>query len=157
VQLLRPDVLANGVINLRLTPSVSELDYMNAVVISGTAIPSITKRDAYDHRVARWAELRHGRSSQSDNSGDINQVPWLGSVPVSAPCQQQVVPTTRNAISCDRHASSCRAGGAARRSRRHLTKPCRAISRSIPDGRAEVRKQYTDYVTSEDSCRALAT
>ena len=30
-----PTVLANGIINLRLTPSVSELDFANAVVLSG--------------------------------------------------------------------------------------------------------------------------
>lgn len=78
-----PTVLASGIINLRLNPSVSELDYKNAVVISGTAIPSITKREA-----RTTIELRDGQSFaiagllQSDNSHDVNQVPWLGSVPV---------------------------------------------------------------------------
>ena len=78
-----PTVLATGIINLRLNPSVSELDYKNAVVISGTAIPSITKREA-----RTTIELRDGQSFaiagllQSDNSHDINQLPWLGSVPI---------------------------------------------------------------------------
>ncbi len=78
-----PTVLASGIINLRLNPSVSELDYKNAVVISGTAIPSITKREA-----RTTIELRDGQSFaiagllQSDNSHDVNQLPWIGSVPI---------------------------------------------------------------------------
>jgi pilus assembly protein CpaC len=78
-----PTVLANGIINLRLNPSVSELDYKNVVVVSGTAVPSITKRET-----RTTIELRDGQSFaiagllQSDSSRDINQIPWLGSVPV---------------------------------------------------------------------------
>ena len=34
-----PTVLANGIINLRLNPSVSELDYKNGVSIGGTFVP----------------------------------------------------------------------------------------------------------------------
>src|SRR6202007_3194228 len=41
-----PTVLANGVINLRIAPEVSELDFANAVTISGTTMPSLVKRDA---------------------------------------------------------------------------------------------------------------
>ncbi len=78
-----PTVLASGLINLKLNPSVSELDYKNAVIISGTAIPSITKREAQT-----TIELRDGQSFaiagllQSDNSHDVNQIPWIGSVPI---------------------------------------------------------------------------
>ncbi len=78
-----PTVLANGVINLRLTPSVSELDYANAVVVSGFRIPALTLREA-----RTTVELRDGQSFsiagllQSDGLRDISQVPWLGSVPV---------------------------------------------------------------------------
>ncbi len=78
-----PTVLANGVINLRLTPSVSQLDFANAVVISGFRIPALTLREA-----RTTVELRDGQSFsiagllQSDGLRDISQVPWLGSVPV---------------------------------------------------------------------------
>jgi pilus assembly protein CpaC len=78
-----PTVLANGVINLRLVPSVSELDYSNAVTISGTTIPSLTKREA-----RTTIELRDGQSFaiagllQARNAGNISQLPWIGSVPV---------------------------------------------------------------------------
>jgi pilus assembly protein CpaC len=78
-----PTVLANGVINLRLAPSVSELDFVNAVRISGFQIPSLTKRQA-----KTTIELRDGQSFaiagllQKTNRGDVSQLPWIGSVPV---------------------------------------------------------------------------
>ena len=78
-----PTVLANGVINLRLAPSVSELDFANAVTIGGTQIPSLIKRDA-----RTTIELRDGQSFaiagllSSNTRRNISQVPWVGSVPV---------------------------------------------------------------------------
>ncbi len=78
-----PTVLANGVINLRLTPSVSELDYTNGITQNGFTIPALTKREA-----RTTIELRDGQSFaiagllQTDGSRNISQVPWLGSVPV---------------------------------------------------------------------------
>lgn len=78
-----PTVLANGIINLKINPEVSELDFSNAVTISGTTIPSVTKRDA-----TTVVELRDGQSFaiagllQSDNLRNRSQMPWLGSVPV---------------------------------------------------------------------------
>ena len=78
-----PTVLASGVINLRLAPSVSELDYTNAVTISGFQIPALTKREA-----RTTIELRDGQSFaiagllQSQGLRNIGQLPWIGSVPV---------------------------------------------------------------------------
>jgi pilus assembly protein CpaC len=78
-----PTVLKNGIINLRLAPSVSELDYANAVVVSGFLIPALAKREA-----RTTIELRDGQSFaiagmlQTNNRNDINQLPWIGSVPV---------------------------------------------------------------------------
>jgi pilus assembly protein CpaC len=78
-----PTVLANGLINLRLAPSVSEVDNTHAVVISGFAIPALTMREA-----RTTVELRDGQSFaiagllQSDIVENIDQLPWLGSVPV---------------------------------------------------------------------------
>jgi pilus assembly protein CpaC len=78
-----PTVLANGVINLRLAPSVSELDFAQAIQISGFTVPSLTKREA-----RTTIELRDGQSFaiagllSSINSRDIEQLPWIGSVPV---------------------------------------------------------------------------
>jgi pilus assembly protein CpaC len=78
-----PTVLADGVINLRLTPSVSQLDYTNAIRNEGFLIPALTKREA-----RTTIELRDGQSFaiagllQTTGLRDIAQVPWLGSVPV---------------------------------------------------------------------------
>jgi pilus assembly protein CpaC len=78
-----PTVLANGIINLRLAPSVSELDFVNAVRISGFDIPALSKRQA-----KTTIELRDGQSFaiagllQNSSRGDISQLPWIGSVPV---------------------------------------------------------------------------
>jgi pilus assembly protein CpaC len=79
----RPTVLDKGVINLSINPEVSELDFTNAVSISGTTIPALTRRTA-----TTTVELRDGQSFaiagllQTDNLRNISQVPWLGSVPV---------------------------------------------------------------------------
>lgn len=78
-----PTVLADGIINLRLTPSVSELDFVNAIVVSGFTIPSLIKREA-----RTTIELRDGQSFaiagllSTDNRRDVSQLPWIGSVPV---------------------------------------------------------------------------
>ncbi len=78
-----PTVLENGIINLRLTPSVSQLDYANAVSQGTFLIPALTKREA-----KTTIELRDGQSFaiagllQSEGLRNIDQMPWLGSVPV---------------------------------------------------------------------------
>jgi pilus assembly protein CpaC len=78
-----PTVLSRGVINLRVEPSVSELDFTNSVSIAGTTIPALTRRDA-----RTTVELRDGQSFaiagllQTRNQEAVSQVPWIGSVPV---------------------------------------------------------------------------
>ncbi|MGY4427451.1 pilus assembly protein CpaC [Bradyrhizobium sp. JR6.1] len=78
-----PTVLSRGVINLRVEPSVSELDFTNAVTIAGTVIPALSSRNA-----RTTVELRDGQSFaiagllQTRNAQDVQQLPWIGSVPV---------------------------------------------------------------------------
>jgi len=78
-----PVVLSTGIINLKIAPEVSELDFANAVTISGTTVPSLIKRDA-----VTTVELRDGQSFaiagllQSESTRNRSQIPWLGSVPV---------------------------------------------------------------------------
>jgi pilus assembly protein CpaC len=78
-----PTVLDRGLINLRIAPEVSELDYNNAVTLSGTTIPSLVTRNAQTK-----IELRDGQSFanggllQTTNSRSIEQLPWLGTDPV---------------------------------------------------------------------------
>ncbi|MEW6641880.1 MAG: type II and III secretion system protein family protein [Pseudomonadota bacterium] len=78
-----PTVLPRGVVNLKIEPEVSELDFANAVTISGTTVPSLTKRNA-----KTTLEMRDGQSFaiagllSGINSNTMSQVPWIGSVPV---------------------------------------------------------------------------
>jgi pilus assembly protein CpaC len=78
-----PTVLENGIINMRLAPSVSELNFATAIQISGFTIPSLDKREA-----RTTVELRDGQSFsiagllRLENRRAIQQLPWIGSVPV---------------------------------------------------------------------------
>jgi len=146
-----PTVLANGIINLRLNPSVSELDYKNGVSIGGTFVPGITQREA-----RTTIELRDGQSFaiagllQSDSSRDINQVPWLGSVPVlgalfSSKSYQQN--ETDLVVIVTPHLVAPAAPGEALATPFDKTLPPNDVDLFLM-GRPEVRKQYTEYVTS---------
>ena len=78
-----PTVLSRGLINLRIAPEVSEIDPSVGVTFSGTTIPGLVTRNAQT-----TIELRDGQSFaiagllQDRNARTINQVPWIGSVPV---------------------------------------------------------------------------
>jgi pilus assembly protein CpaC len=145
----RPTVLNNGLINLSINPEVSELDFTNAVTISGTTIPAITRRTA-----TTTVELRDGQSFaiaglfQADNNRNISQLPWIGSVPVlgalfrSAGYQKD---ETDLVIIVTPHFVAPAAPGA------RLATP---FDNTVPTndadffllGQMEKRKQYTDYV-----------
>lgn len=146
-----PTVLQNGLINLRIAPEVSELDYTNSVTISGTTIPSILTRNAQT-----TIELRDGQSFaiagllQNRSVRNISQIPWIGSVPVlgtlfrSSAYQNNesdlVIIVTPHLV---RPASPTD----------HLATPLdqRLSSNDVDfflNGQLEVPKQYTDYVTS---------
>jgi pilus assembly protein CpaC len=145
----RPTVLANGLINLSINPEVSELDFANAVTISGTTIPAISRRTA-----TTTVELRDGQSFaiagllQADNTRNVSQLPWLGSLPVlgtlfrSSAYQKQ---ETDLVIIVTPHFVAPAAPGA------RLATP---LDGTVPSndadfflmGQMERRKQYTDYV-----------
>jgi pilus assembly protein CpaC len=78
-----PTVLANGVINLRIEPEVSQLDFTNTVNTGTIAVPALNVR-----RAATVVELRDGQSFmiagllQSVNHETQQQLPWLGDVPI---------------------------------------------------------------------------
>jgi pilus assembly protein CpaC len=146
-----PTVLANGLINLRLTPSVSSLDYNHTITIGGTLIPSLIKREA-----RTTIELRDGQSFaiagllQSDNTTAIAQMPWIGSVPVlgalfrSTSFQQN---ETDLVVIVTPHLVAPVAPGQALRTPFDDSLPSNDIDLFLM-GRPEVRKQYTDYLTS---------
>jgi pilus assembly protein CpaC len=79
-----PTVLGRGLINLKIEPEVSQIDTTHTVSVSnGVAVPALIVR-----RASTTVELRDGQSFviggllQSDNKNAIEQLPWLGSIPV---------------------------------------------------------------------------
>ncbi|MBP2427633.1 type II and III secretion system protein family protein [Bradyrhizobium elkanii] len=146
-----PTVLSRGVINLRVEPSVSELDFTNAVTISGTTIPALTSRNA-----RTTVELRDGQSFaiagllQTRNAQDVQQLPWIGSVPVlgalfrSASYQQKetdlvVIVTPRLVAPA--------APGQTLASPLDSRLPANDVDFFL-NGQMEVKKRYNDYVNS---------
>ncbi len=79
-----PTVLDRGLINMKIEPEVSQLDYTNPVRVGNSiVVPALTVR-----RASTTVELRDGQSFviggllQTVNHHDIDQLPWLGSIPV---------------------------------------------------------------------------
>ncbi len=79
-----PTVLGRGLINLKIEPEVSQIDTTHTVTVAnGVSVPALIVR-----RASTTVELRDGQSFviggllQTDNKNQIEQLPWLGSVPV---------------------------------------------------------------------------
>ena len=78
-----PTVLKDGLINLVIKPSVSQLDPSHSVSIGGISVPALTDREA-----STTIELRDGQSFmlggllQNNSQTNQDQLPWLGDVPV---------------------------------------------------------------------------
>ncbi|MBR0793479.1 type II and III secretion system protein family protein [Bradyrhizobium manausense] len=146
-----PTVLSRGTINLRVEPSVSELDFSNAVTIAGTTIPALSRRDA-----RTTVELRDGQSFaiagllQTRNRQDVSQLPWIGSVPVigtlfsSKSYQQQ---ETDLVIIVTPHLVAPAAPGQQLASPLDSRLPANDVDFFL-NGQMEVRKRYDDYVNS---------
>ena len=78
-----PTVLSGGLINMKIEPEVSQLDFSHMVTIGGLSVPPLIVR-----RASTTVELRDGQSFviggllQSVNQNAISQMPWLGDMPV---------------------------------------------------------------------------
>ena len=79
-----PTVLSRGLINLKIEPEVSQIDTTHTVSgAGGVAIPALIVR-----RASTTVELRDGQSFviggllQNNSQNQIEQLPWVGSVPV---------------------------------------------------------------------------
>ncbi|WGS22811.1 MULTISPECIES: type II and III secretion system protein family protein [unclassified Bradyrhizobium] len=146
-----PTVLSRGLINLRVEPSVSELDFTNAVTIQGTTVPALTVRNA-----RTTVELRDGQSFaiagllQTRNAQGVSQLPWIGSVPVlgtlfsSKSYQQQ---ETDLVIIVTPHLVAPAAPGQKLASPLDSRLPANDVDFFL-NGQMEVRKRYDDYVSS---------
>ena len=146
-----PTVLSRGVINLRVEPSVSELDFANAITIQGTSVPALTRRDA-----RTTVELRDGQSFaiagllQTRNRQEVSQLPWIGSVPVlgalfrSSSYQQE---ETDLVIIVTPRLVAPAVPGQALASPLDSRLPANDVDFFL-NGQMEVRKRYIDYVNS---------
>jgi pilus assembly protein CpaC len=78
-----PTVLKDGLINLKIMPQVSELDFGHSIQINGTSVPPLILREA-----STTVELRDGQSFamagllQNTGNANFQQLPWLADVPV---------------------------------------------------------------------------
>jgi pilus assembly protein CpaC len=79
-----PTVLGNSLINMKIVPEVSQIDTTHQVAVSqNISVPALIVR-----RASTTVELHDGQSFmiggllQTDNHNQIDQLPWLGSVPV---------------------------------------------------------------------------
>jgi pilus assembly protein CpaC len=79
-----PTVLSHGLINLKIEPEVSQIDTTNSVAVpGGVSVPALIVR-----RASTTVELRDGQSFviggllQTVNDHQIDQLPWLGNIPV---------------------------------------------------------------------------
>lgn len=78
-----PNIMPNGNIHLRVIPEVSNLDFANALSVSGTTIPALSTR-----RAETEFELQDGQSfviaGLMDNrvTNIVNKVPGLGDIPI---------------------------------------------------------------------------
>ncbi|HWM45581.1 MAG TPA: type II and III secretion system protein family protein [Xanthobacteraceae bacterium] len=79
-----PTVLSGGQINIKIEPEVSEIDTTRSVSVGpNITVPALTVR-----RASTTIELRDGQSFmiggllQSNGRNDIEQLPWIGEVPV---------------------------------------------------------------------------
>jgi len=78
-----PTVLNGGLINLKIEPEVSTLDTSHPVTVAGISVPPLIVR-----RASTTLELRDGQSFmlggllQNTGANDVDQLPWLGDVPV---------------------------------------------------------------------------
>ncbi|RXG98265.1 type II and III secretion system protein family protein [Bradyrhizobium zhanjiangense] len=146
-----PTVLSRGTINLRVEPSVSELDFANAITIQGTTVPALTRRDA-----RTTVELRDGQSFaiagllQTRNRQDVSQLPWIGSVPVlgalfSSKSYQQE--ETDLVIIVTPRLVAPAAPGQQLASPLDSRLPANDVDFFL-NGQMEVRKRYNDYVNS---------
>jgi pilus assembly protein CpaC len=79
----RPTVLSQDIISLKLEPEVSDADPALGVSVGGVSVPALTTR-----RASTTVELRNGQTFaiagliQAKSGRDLEQLPWLGSVPV---------------------------------------------------------------------------
>jgi pilus assembly protein CpaC len=78
-----PRVLDSGMIQLSVTPEVSQLDYANSVTLAGYTVPSlISRRASTTVELASGEHLVIGGLRQTDRTKRVTRIPLLGRIPV---------------------------------------------------------------------------
>jgi pilus assembly protein CpaC len=79
----KPLMQEGGLIRLKVTPEVSQLNFAQGLRVGGVSVPGLTTR-----RASTTVELRDGESFaiaglfQQEYTNAVSQVPWLSEVPV---------------------------------------------------------------------------
>ncbi|MGH9486117.1 MAG: type II and III secretion system protein family protein [Terriglobales bacterium] len=79
----KPTILPDGTIDLQVSPEVSELDFSNALTLSGFVIPALSTR-----RASTELELRDGQSfviaglMDNELTKNVSKIPGLGDIPI---------------------------------------------------------------------------
>jgi len=81
---MKGTIVADGKsINLDITPEVSSLDYGNAIVVSGFALPALRTRRAHSIlHIGDGETLVIGGLYQSEWSTSVSKIPILGDIPI---------------------------------------------------------------------------
>lgn len=83
---LRPDVLANDKILLSVGTEVSELDWVNAIVVQSIQVPAfLTRKADTSLNVVSGDTVIIGGLIKNEESNNVDKFPWLGDVPIIGP------------------------------------------------------------------------
>lgn len=78
-----PTIIDSDLINLKVTPEVSSLDFNNAIVLSGFAIPALlTRRASATVELASGQAMILGGLVATEQFKDVQRVPILGHIPL---------------------------------------------------------------------------
>ncbi len=132
-----PTVLNGGLINLKIEPEVSTLDTSHPVQVAGISVPPLIVR-----RASTTLELRDGQSFmlggllQNNGTNDLDQLPWLGDVPVLGALFRSHRVSEKRDRSRDRGDAAYRPSADADRPDPHAARRHAAAERhrSVPDG-----------------------
>lgn len=80
---MTPTILGNGSVETVIAPEVSDLDFQNAVTVSGFFIPALrTSRIATDVVTASGESIVMGGLMRRVEQRNINKIPLLGDIPI---------------------------------------------------------------------------
>ena len=80
---VEPSIERNNLINLKVIPEVSNLDWANAIIVSEMKVPAIsTRRAKTELSIQGGSTLALGGLLRREDSKTVNKVPGLGDLPI---------------------------------------------------------------------------